>query len=67
MPASRVAVDGDACMGTATCVSLAPNTFRIGEGNVALVVDPAGDSLGDLLAAADACPTEAISVEPSDG
>lgn len=66
MPAPRVAVDGDVCMGSATCVSLAPNTFRIGDENVAVVVDPAGDPLGDLLAAEEACPTEAITVEPDD-
>jgi ferredoxin len=63
MEAMRVAVDADICMGSATCVSLAPNTFRIGDGNVALVVDPSGDSPGDVLAAEEACPTEAISVE----
>ena len=63
MSVPKVAVDGDVCMGSATCVSLAPNTFRIGEENVSLVVDPAGDPLGDVLAAEEACPTEASTVE----
>lgn len=63
MPTVRVAVDDGVCMGSATCVSLAPNTFRIGDDNVSIVVDPAGDALGDVLAAEDACPTEAITVE----
>lgn len=63
MAAPRVAVDEDVCMGTSSCVSLAPNTFEISEDNVAMVVDPAGDPLDDVLAAEDACPTEAITVE----
>jgi ferredoxin len=63
MSIPRVTVDGDVCMGSATCVSLAPNTFRIGDENVSLVIDPGGDPLGDVLAAEEACPTEAITVE----
>ena len=66
MSTPRVAVDGDVCMGSATCVSLAPNTFQIGDENVSIVIDPAGDPLGDVLAAEDACPTEAITVETDD-
>ena len=66
MSVPRVAVDGGVCMGSATCVSLAPNTFRIGDENVSIVIDPAGDPLGDVLAAEEACPTEAITVESDD-
>ncbi len=63
MPNPRVVVDEDVCMGTASCVALAPSTFRVGDGYVALVVDPAGDPLADVLEAEEACPTEAITVE----
>lgn len=63
MTVPRVKVDEDVCMGTASCVSLAPNTFAIGEAGVALVVDAAGDPLDAVREAEENCPTEAITVE----
>lgn len=60
----RIRVDADACMASGTCVFHAPRTFRIDdEAGVAVVADPDGDPLERVLDAAEACPTQAISVE----
>lgn len=65
--AARVTVDPDVCMASGACVLAAPNSFRIDEAlDVSVVVDAAGDPLSDLLAAMDACPTGAITVETDD-
>ncbi len=49
----------DGCIGAATCVSDAPNTFEM-DGDLAIVINPQGDSDADILDAAKNCPVNAI-------
>ncbi len=52
------------CIASKACVHAAPHVFAV-VGGTATVVDPAGDPAEDVLAAAEAAPTGAITV--SDG
>jgi ferredoxin len=54
------------CIGTKACVNAAPGTFAMDPVNVATVIDPAGDSEDDIVQAAEACPTGAVSVRRGD-
>ena len=56
-----VVVSPARCIASKACVHAAPHVFAV-LGGTASVVDPAGDPLEDVLAAAEACPTGAISV-----
>ncbi|MEE2644546.1 MAG: ferredoxin [Myxococcota bacterium] len=48
------------CISAAACVIEAPQTFRIDEEDIAVIIDPAGDDPESILAAAESCPTNAI-------
>ncbi len=54
------AVDQALCVGNGICVALAPEAFRLDQNMKAFVVDPEGESETSLIAAAEACPTQAI-------
>ena len=58
----RVEVKRDLCIGAASCVAIAPNTFSLDDENIAIVKVPHGEPDETLLAAAQACPTKAIYV-----
>lgn len=75
MPRIRVKVDPDLCIGAASCVTIAPETFQLNEENKALVYDhgtePDGrtyerwlevtdDEKENIILAAQSCPTLAI-------
>ena len=64
----HVDVDRDLCIGSGTCVRLAPGVFVLDEDEVSVVVDPHAAEIGKLRLAAEACPTEAIRIgePPSD-
>ena len=49
------------CIASKACTHAAPHVFAV-VGGTATVVDPAGDPSEDVLAAAEACPTGAITV-----
>lgn len=55
-----VAVDRAQCIGNGLCVALAPDSFALDDAMKAVVVEPSADSKASLLAAAEACPTQAI-------
>lgn len=61
----RVAVDPDLCIGSAECVRIAPDAFRIDEARgVSEPTDLAATADAALLAEAErSCPTRAISLE----
>jgi ferredoxin len=63
----HVDVDRDLCIGSGTCLRLAPGAFALDEDEIAVPVNPDAD-LGKLQLAAEACPTEAIQIgePPSD-
>lgn len=59
----RISIDPDRCMGSGSCTFHAPGTFDVGDDNVAVVLDPAGDPPDAVRRAADGCPTQAITVD----
>lgn len=54
------AVDRALCVGNGVCVALAPAAFSLDQNMKAVVTDPDGETEASLLAAAEACPTQAI-------
>jgi len=61
-PSYEVVVDRHICMGSGVCCVYAPNTFATDDDAKVLVTDPAGDALDRIRAAAQGCPTGAITV-----
>lgn len=59
----RVWVDQQACVGNAMCESIAPHTFRLNDNRQSEAVNPEGDSVEQILEAAENCPVSAIFVE----
>lgn len=62
-----VIVDRNLCIGAASCVAIAPNTFRLDDENKAVVVEIGKDDKDAVIAAAQSCPTLAITVIDDDG
>ena len=62
-----ITVDKNKCIGAASCVGISPKTFRLDEKNKAVVINEGGDSLDNVLMAAQSCPTKAITVIDRDG
>lgn len=61
--AKKPVIDKDLCTGDEVCVSVAPDTFEMGEDGKARVKDPEGDDESIIQTAIDTCPEEAISWE----
>jgi ferredoxin len=59
-------IDRDACVGSSVCIALAGDVFRLDAKGISTVIDPAGASLGEILEAAEGCPTMAIRVRRAD-
>ena len=57
---AKIVVDRDLCIGAATCVTIAPNTFQMDDENKAYLVNLEGDDAETILMAAESCPTKAI-------
>lgn len=59
----------DKCIGAASCVAVAPKTFKLDDQNKAVVIQATGDADTDeaILLAAQSCPTAAIEVYDQDG
>jgi ferredoxin len=68
-PVSRVEVrvDRSLCIGSGDCVDTAPDVFQLDDEDKAVVVDPDGAPLDDVLSAAGNCPVSAIFVVGEDG
>ncbi len=56
----RIEIDREACVGDGLCVDEAPGTFEMDDEEIAVVIDAEGDDPETILAAAEACPSEAI-------
>jgi ferredoxin len=63
----EVEVDRGLCIGSGDCVDTAPDVFQLDEEDKAVVVDPDGAPLDDVLDAARNCPVRAIRVAGADG
>lgn len=57
-----VKVIRDKCIGAASCVAVAPATFKMDEENKAVVIAQKMDADDNLLLAAQSCPTAAVVV-----
>jgi ferredoxin len=61
----RIEIDRETCMGSGVCTVYAPETFDIDDETKSTVVDPAGNALDRIEAAAGGCPTRSIKVIPT--
>lgn len=50
------------CIGAATCVVYAPNTFDLDDTNIAIIKSGDWDGLAKIIAAAQSCPVLAVEV-----
>lgn len=63
-----IEVDHNACIGSAPCVAMAPNTFALEDNGKASVLATADeDSQETILNAARACPVAAIRIKDATG
>jgi ferredoxin len=63
----EVTVDRAQCIGSGDCVDTAPDVFQLDSEDKAVVVDPDGAPLDDVLDAAGGCPVSAIFVIGEEG
>jgi ferredoxin len=64
----KVRVDKDLCIGAATCVAIAPNTFLLDSEAKAIILQTAeADTNDTIIDAARGCPTAAIYIEDQNG
>jgi ferredoxin len=61
-PGYSISIDREVCMGSGVCEVYASRTFEVDDDVKSTVVDPAGDPLEQIRAAAAGCPTGAITV-----
>jgi ferredoxin len=68
-PVNRVGVTVDRalCIGSGDCVDTAPDVFQLDDEDKAVVVDPDGAPLDDVIEAARNCPVSAIFVTGEEG
>ncbi len=57
-----VEIDRDVCMGSGNCTYEAPGVFDLDDDSVAVVLDVDAAPEGSVAAAADKCPTHAITI-----
>ena len=53
-------IDKNLCIGCGTCVSIAPESFKLGDDGKVEVIEPAGDDQAKIQEAIDSCPVSAI-------
>ena len=58
----KVEVIREKCISAASCVAIAPHTFKLDEENLAIIIDQYGEDDQTRLLAAQSCPTAAIIV-----
>ena len=63
----EVTVDRGLCIGSGDCVDTAPDVFQLDDEDKAVVVDPDGASVDDVITAASNCPVSAIFVVGESG
>lgn len=60
--ALEIRVHPGKCIATRACINAAPHTFALDHRLIAVVINSSGDSEDEMVAAADACPTGAITI-----
>ncbi len=61
-PKLRISVDLNLCVGNAMCETFAPKVFVLNDDRQSQVADPEGDTMENILEAAENCPVSAITV-----
>lgn len=56
----KIKIDRNLCIGAASCLAVAPNTFDLDGENIAIVKEGGADDDQTILLAAQSCPTRAI-------
>jgi ferredoxin len=56
----KIEIDRDLCVGDGACANEAPATFEMDGDSIAVVTNPSGNTPEEILAAAQACPVDAI-------
>lgn len=63
----EIRVDRALCIGSGDCVETAPDVFQLDDEDKAIVIDPDGAGVQDVIDAAGNCPVGAIFVLGEDG
>jgi ferredoxin len=63
----QITVDRALCIGSGDCVDTAPDVFQLDDEDKAVVVDPDGASLDEVIDAAGNCPVSAIFIAGEGG
>lgn len=63
----KIKIDRKLCIGAASCLAIAPNTFDLDGENIAIVKDGTNDDDAAVMLAAQSCPTRAITLEDESG
>ena len=63
----KIVIDRSLCIGAASCLAVADQTFDLDDENKAIVINPQGNNEEEILLAAQACPTYAIFLYDEDG
>lgn len=64
---AKIVIKRDLCIGAASCLAVAPNTYDLDDENIAVVVNPKGNTDEEILLSARACPTLAIFLYDEEG
>lgn len=62
----KIVIDRDLCIGAASCVALAMQTFALDSENKAVLLEGEGDPPDMIKLAAESCPTKAIILTDSE-
>ena len=57
-----VKVIRDKCISAGSCAAIAPNTFKLDEQGIAVILSQTGDNPETQLLAAQSCPTAAVEI-----
>ncbi len=60
--ALRIVVDRLRCIGAGNCADAAPVVFQLDEEDTSVIVNPHGAAPDAIVAAAEACPVDAIKI-----
>jgi len=58
----KITIDTEECISDGACADTAPETFEMNDDDKAVVKDPIGDTREDILAAAEECPVDCITI-----
>lgn len=56
----KIKIIRDKCISAASCVGIAPGTYKLDDDNIAVLIAEDGDTPENILLGAQSCPTNAI-------